>query len=242
MAGLLYKDFVAIRGKIYVIISVATLLLITLLRWLIRDDAGEYLLVMYIIAFPVAAYTLVSNKIETDLMRIDEAKKQRQYCHSLPVSKKQYVASKYVFMLVVYFIVQSMVALLCSIMVVGNVTNLCMEFATLIMGCIPILTTTVMVISAMELPFFIVAGYQKGNLIKQGLLEAFFAIFVVYLMFGDLTIFENFSVDAIVTWTNNHQDVLNAMHVITPLIGLAVYYISYRISCFLYERRELSDD
>ena len=242
MTGLLYKDFVAIRGKLYVIISVATLLLITLLRWLIRDDAGEYLLVMYLIAFPVAAYTLVSNKIETDLMRIDEAKKQRQYCHSLPVSKKQYVASKYVFMLVVYFIVQSMVALLCSIMLVGNVTNLCMEFATLIMGSIPILTTAVMVISAMELPFFIVAGYKKGNLIKQGLLEAFFAILVVYLMFGDLTIFEKFSVEAFVTWTNNHQDVLNTMHVITPLVGLVVYYISYRISCFLYERREFSDD
>ena len=58
----------------------------------------------------------------------------------------------------------------------------------------------------------------------------------------DLTIFEKFSVEAFVTWTNNHQDVLNTMHVITPLVGLVVYYISYRISCFLYERRELGDD
>mgnify|MGYP003293004082 CR=1 FL=1 len=44
------------------------------------------------------------------------------------------------------------------------------------------------------------------------------------------------------TWLEEYQDVVNALHVFTPVIGLAVFYISYRISCFLYERRELSDD
>ena len=49
MTGLLYKDFVAIRGKIYALCAGAALVLGFLARLLIRDDATEYLLVMYLI-------------------------------------------------------------------------------------------------------------------------------------------------------------------------------------------------
>ena len=48
MTGLLYKDFVAIRGKIYVLCAVAALVLGFVARLLIRDDAMEYLLVLYL--------------------------------------------------------------------------------------------------------------------------------------------------------------------------------------------------
>ena len=72
--------------------------------------------------------------------------------------------------------------------------------------------------------------------------KGFFVVFIVYLLFGDLTVFEKFSLEIFVTWLEEHQDVVNALHVFTPVIGLAIFYISYRISCFLYERRELSDD
>ena len=110
------------------------------------------------------------------------------------------------------------------------------------MAIIPIITTGMMTLAAIELPFFIGAGYKKGKILKQGILEGFFVVFIVYLLFGDLTVFEKFSLEIFVTWLEEHQDVVNALHVFTPVIGLAVFYISYRISCFLYERRELSDD
>ena len=242
MAGLLYKDFVAVRGKIYVVCLAAALLLSFVVRLLVKDDTAEYLLVMYLLALISGLYAFVDNKIETDLVRVDEAKKQKQYCISLPVNKRQYVASKYVFMLLVFYIVQSFVALVCMIMVVDCKTTVCLNLVSIIMGLLPIITTGAMVLSAVELPFFICAGYKKGNLLKQGLLEGFFALFMVYLMFGDLTVFERFSLEVFVTWIESHQDVLNALHVFTPVIGVAVYYLSYRISCFLFERRELNDD
>lgn len=242
MAGLLYKDFVAIRGKIYVICLVAMLVLGFVVRILSRDDATEYILVMSMILLAVELYALVANKIETDLMRVDEAKKQKQYCISIPVNKKTYVSEKYVFMLVVFYVVQSFLALFCSIMVINCQTTVCMNIVSIIMGMLPIITTLVMVISAVELPFFIGIGYKKGTFLKQVLLEGIFVFFIVYLLFGDLTVFEKFSLDIFVTWIESHQDVLNALHVFTPVMGLLVYYISYRISCFLFERRELSDD
>ena len=242
MAGLLYKDFVAIRGKIYAICMVAVLVLGFVLRLIVKDEATEYILVMYVPLMVFSLYLLVNNKMETDLMQVDEAKKQKQYCLSLPVNKKLYVAEKYVFMLLIFYIAQSFVALFCSIMAVDCVTTICMQILSSIMAIIPIITTGMMTLAAIELPFFIGAGYKKGKILKQGILEGFFVVFIVYLLFGDLNVFEKFSLEIFVTWLEEHQDVVNALHVFTPVIGLAVFYISYRISCFLYERRELSDD
>ena len=242
MAGLLYKDFVAIRGKIYAICMVAVLVLGFVLRLIVKDEATEYILVMYVPLMVFSLYLLVNNKMETDLMQVDEAKKQKQYCLSLPINKKLYVAEKYVFMLLIFYIAQSFVALFCSIMAVDCVTTICMQILSSIMAIIPIITTGMMTLAAIELPFFIGAGYKKGKILKQGILEGFFVVFIVYLLFGDLNVFEKFSLEIFVTWLEEHQDVVNALHVFTPVIGLAVFYISYRISCFLYERRELSDD
>ena len=242
MAGLLYKDFVAIRGKIYAICMVAVLVLGFAWRLIVQDEATEYILVMYVPLMVFSLYLLVNNKMETDLMQVDEAKKQKQYCLSLPINKKLYVAEKYVFMLLIFYIAQSFVALFCSIMAVDCVTDICMQILSSIMAIIPIITTGMMTLAAIELPFFIVAGYKKGKILKQGILEGIFVVFIVYLLFGDLTVFDNFSLEVFVTWLEEHQDVVNALHVFTPVMGLLVYYISYRISCFLFERRELSDD
>ena len=242
MAGLLYKDYVAIRGKIYAFSMIVELIVGFLLRLIVKDEATEYIFVMYVPLMVFSLYSLVNNKVETDLMLVDEAKKQKQYCVSLPVDKKLYVAGKYVFMLLVFYIVQSFVALFCSIMTVDCMTTICMQIATGIMAVIPIITTGMMILSAIELPFFIGVGYKKGKILKQGILEGFFVVFIVYFLFGDMTVFEKFSLDIFITWLEEHQDVVNALHVFTPVMGLIVYYISYRISCFLYERRELSDD
>lgn len=242
MTGLVYKDFVAIRGKIYALCAVAALVVGFLARLLIRDDATEYLLVMYLIILVFVLYVLINNKIETDLMQVDEAKKQKQYSISLPITKKQYVAAKYVFMLLVFYIVQSFVTLFCYIIAVDCVTTLCAQLVSIIMTILPIITTIMMVVTAIELPFFIGVGYKKGSLLKQGLLEAAFVVGIIYLLFGDLKIFDNVSLYVFVTWIEKHQVVVNALHIFTPVIGLAVYYISYRISCALYERRELNDD
>lgn len=242
MTGLLYKDFVAIRGKIYALCAVAALVLGFVARLLIRDDTIEYLLVMWLIILVFVLYTLINNKVETDLMQVDETKKQKQYCISLPITKKQYVAAKYVFMLLVFYIVQSFVTLFCYIIAVDCVTTLCAQLVSIIMTILPIITTIMMVVTAIELPFFIGVGYKKGSLLKQGLLEVVFVVGIIYLLFGDLRIFDNVSLYVFVAWIEKHQVVVNALHIFTPVIGLAVYYISYRISCALYERRELNDD
>lgn len=242
MAGLLYKDFVAVRGKIYVICAVVVMLVTWILRLMIQTDEAEYLLVMCVVCSVMILYFMIVNKMEADLMQVDEAKKQKQYCISLPVTKSGYVAEKYVFMLLVLYFVQSFCVLLGNVIMVDCLTTVGKQLVSIIMAVLPIITGGVMLVSAMELPFFIGYGYKKGSFVKQVLLEGVFAIFMVYMLFGDLTIFEMFSIDLFVDWTEKHQDIISALHVFVPVITLGIYYISYRISCVLYERRELSDD
>ena len=62
MAGLLYKDFVAIRGKIYAICMVVVLVLGFVLRLIVKDEATEYILVMYVLLLVLSLYTLTLLK------------------------------------------------------------------------------------------------------------------------------------------------------------------------------------
>ena len=55
---------------------------------------------------------------------------------------------------------------------------MCMNIVSIVMGMLPIITTLMMGISAVELPFFIGVGYKKGTLLKQGLLEGIFVFFI----------------------------------------------------------------
>lgn len=242
MAGLLYKDFVAVRGKIYVICAVIVMIVTWILRLMIQTDEAEYLLVMYAVCFLLILYAVVFNTLESDLMKVDEVKKQKQYCISLPITKKEYVAGKYVFMLLVFYLVQSFSVLMGNVIMADCRTNVGEQLISVVMAVLPIITGGIMLVSSVELPFFIGFGYKKGSFVKQVLLEGFFVVFMVYMLFGDLTIFEKFSLDLFVDWAEKHQDIISALHVFVPIVTLGIYYISYRISCVLYERREFSDD
>lgn len=242
MAGLLYKDFVAIRGKIYAISAVVAILGVWILRLLTNTDEMEWLLVLFVIVLVMILFFLISNKIEVDLLLVDEAKKQKQYCVSLPVTKKEYVAEKYVFMLLTYYIVQSICVLIGNIMVMDCITTVCEQMTSALMAMLPIVTSVVMMVCAVELPFFIGLGYKKGSFLKQVLLMSIATIVIVYLLFGDLAVFDKLSLDGLIRWIENHRGVMSAMQMFLPVIALGFFYISYRISYALYQRRELSDD
>lgn len=242
MAGLLYKDFVAIRGKVYVICAVVGMLLMALLRISANTDEMEYLLVMTVFCLVIFLFMLVNNKIEVDILQVDEARKQKQYCVSLPVTKKQYVATKYIFMLLTIYFMQAFSTLLCNVLIIDYRTEVCAKLISVIASIVPIIASAVLLVMALELPFFIGFGYKKGNVLKQTIIILLFFAVLIYLMFGDLSIFQNASVDVFVEGILKNQDVMTVLQVFSPCLTLIFYYISYRISCVLFERREFEDD
>ena len=92
--------------------------------------------------------------------------------------------------------------------------------------------------ASVEFPVFVAFGKEKGQMIKTGILESLAMLAVGYLFFGDLNVFEKIDIDRIVAWADTHSFALTFISVISPLIALSLYYISYRISVHIYEGKE----
>ena len=95
MAGLLYKDFVAIKGKIYVAVMAGVLGVFLGLRLAVRNEMIDVLICMLYTCIVLTLYFFVLSNIEISLITVDEKRNQKNYFLSLPVSKQKYIASKY---------------------------------------------------------------------------------------------------------------------------------------------------
>ena len=92
--------------------------------------------------------------------------------------------------------------------------------------------------ASIEFPVFVAFGKEKGQMIKTGILEVLAWFAVAFLFFGNLDVLEIIDFNRIMDWAKAHSFALMFMAVISPLITLAFYYISYRISVCIYERKE----
>ena len=61
---------------------------------------------------------------------------------------------------------------------------------------------------------------------------------VHYLFFGDLTLVRNLDFDRVVAWVEAHEFGLTLLNILSPFITLAVYYLSYKVTCALFVKRE----
>lgn len=242
MTGLLYKDFAAVKGKWYVWGIFLTMLLMLACRLIFpaeEIDIALWALSMLVIAILVF---LIIGKLEVGVVSADEESKQKHYFLSLPVSQKQYVASKYIFMLLAFFSAQSIAMLLEMMCLIGCENEMVQKLAPVLQSMLPVFFCTMLVIPAVELPFFIGFGAKKGNQIKIGLLLAVFFLVIVFLMFGDLTIFDRIDLVHILGYLYEHDNVVLCFNVFIPYGSLLLYYLSYRISCGLFAGRGWEND
>ena len=243
MAGLLYKDFVAVHGKTYVaVLSVITLLL-AVFAISPLPAASNYaaaiivggLVTMAALILPM----IVVGFIETGIIQTDEGVGKKAYVMSLPVSKRQYVASKYLFVLISYY-----VALSVSV-IWAQFVNGCMEealqnsFLMDAMGLTPLLMQVLLLASAIELPFFINVGVKAGNAIKTSILVVVFFAMFGYGLFGDITVLNNITW---IDWLKEHKTLTMTLNVFGPVITGGLYYLSYRVAVSVFERRECRDE
>lgn len=99
-----------------------------------------------------------------------------------------------------------------------------------------------MVICALDLMFYFGLGVDKAkNLLNAILFLLLFAI-VAYLMFGDLSIFDHFDLISLMNYLQSHMEIVYAIEILFPAVAMLVYYISYRISVKLFERREWENE
>ncbi len=246
MAGLLYKDFIAVHGKIYV----AVLLVITVLLALfpvvpisptVREEIAIVVGALVAIAATVLPLIVVFY-LENSVISADDGAKKKAYLMSLPVSKRQYVASKYLFILICYYVFLSVTVIW------AQFANICMGevleegFLLNAIALMPFWIQALLLVSALELPVFINVGVKAGNAIKTTVLFAFYFAIFAYMLFGDMTIVENFSLVALLEWMEAHLEITMTLQVLAPVIVGGLYYLSYRIAAALFERREQADE
>ncbi len=254
MGGLLYKDFLSINGKKHVaVFSVLTILLVVLKlivafadtpdAWLLENSEGEvmsfldYLVSMPAQIMPIMSISFIAMWIP-NVIQNDEKSKIHAYLSATPLSKRAYIAEKYVFIGICIYSALSICVIWCVISMAFLPDGAVLDILMFISSFLIELFSLALIGASIEFPVFVAFGKEKGQMIKTGILEVLAWFAVAFLFFGNLDVLEIIDFNRIMDWAKAHSFALMFMAVISPLITLAFYYISYRISVCIYERKE----
>lgn len=239
MAGLLYKDFAAIKGKWWLGGFVAIAAVSAAAFCLTSDDLFFANLSWYgIVAVIMLGYMLLIGRIQVKLLEVDEGRKRQSYLLSLPVSKNSYVASKYLFLFAAFLLVMLTSILLFAVAENSKSVADVSKTAGQIKELSLVIASIAMLFSVVELPFFIGFGTSRGNRLKIAIMILFCFVVIVYLLFGDLHIFDRFSLQKLMIFLLKHKEIFSTVKVALPCITIAAYYLSYKLSCILFARRK----
>ena len=255
MKGLLYKDFVALRGKRFcVVLSVLTALLL-LVRFALSEyvlgDAGflitegeeqvffpDYIVLYFPAFFPILMGGFIPRWM-MESVRCDEQSRRRGYLASLPVSKREYVASKYVLMGILLYVLYSL-SMVWSIVAGGLAmqTDRFINLIHMIEYLSLILFVFLLFVCAIELPLLLLLGAERVHMAEVGFFLTLGLLAVWYALFGDLNVISNLDIDRILAAAERHTFELMALFVGSPILVLGFYYLSFRLTAALYERKE----
>lgn len=254
MAGLLYKDFIGIKGKriIWTLIGCTVLLIIVRLAFpgnvatatvtgaetgVVRDS----FVVMLVLLF-IAYGLMLPSGWTAAICKNDEKYKTRQFTRVLPLDKNAYIASKYIFIGIAVYVLYSletMWIIICN-SVAGN--NASRELIVAFSQFLPVFCGLSLLLASIELPFFITLGVKKGAVVKIALLEGVFFLIIVYLFFCNLKVFANFDIDVFVSWCQEHVVVATLYSILSPVLDIVIFWLSYRITCRVNKNREVEID
>lgn len=255
MGGLLYKDFVSVRGRKLIGIIALLTLVYSAFRiafpgyvpnefFMVTNEPGQEvnLLDTFFITgqglFVVGMIGLMNGWV-SKIVGSDQKNKIKNYVYSMPVEKNTYIASKYVFIGISAYIFFSVAAIW---NIIGNAfckEGYLLDVSTLFGAFLVPVISLVLLSAAIELPMFILMGRDKAMLVKIAIVMTIALIVIGFLFFGDLKWFgEKFNIGVLVQWCNTHTFAISIIQAVSPVVILALYYMSYRITCH-FDRKEV---
>ncbi len=234
MYGLLYKEL--ILNKKQIVSIAAAIVLFSSIMFIPTSDNGisgmEEIFVIICIFFTVLIFAVV-GMLQQGIFEIDERSKWQFFITSTPLGKNGQVQVKYIFT----FATSLITAFYCIL--INSIACLAQNTDYLIPSDLIVLITLVQLfMRSIEFPFIFRFGSKYGSNVRMVLVFSLVFVIIVYLLFGDLSVFgskENF-----MQWLNlllNGEAFSNrVLYFIRflPCITLALYYLSYKISCRLY--------
>lgn len=231
MYGLLYKEFILNRKNLLGV-AIAAIIFTAVLFIPSEDKAGDISELFMILTMLITIIIfLVVGMLQQGLFEADERKLWQFYITSTPNGIKNQIRAKYVFSLLLSLITALYCILVNLISCAIYNINVSIPFA--------IIFLTQLLFRSIEFPFLIRFGSKYGNTFRSVLITLIVFAGMVYLLFGDLSIFgsyesfTNFMMNHIFNengFTTGFTDILYLL----PAVIYILYYISYRISCKLY--------
>ena len=170
MTGLLYKDFKAIRGHYYLIGTLSFSLFLLISRIFFCSAEIDVIVAMLITIAPFVLLGMLLAKVELGIIGADEDKNTQLYLLSLPITSKTYIASKYWFMLIGSYVILSICTLWGIIYRIQIADEGMEEMVVNTISLLPVIMCWVLCLVAIELPFFVLLGSKRGEMIKTVLL------------------------------------------------------------------------
>ncbi len=259
MGGLLYKDFVSVRGKRFAgFISVLTLVFI-LVRIVFpgdryfaffigyTEDGSRINLIdiffdMFVVLYIITNVSFI-NRWTMEICGNDEKNKNHSFLAAMPYEKHTYIASKYVFILIavyVFFSLSQIWTISCgAFMSEGRGMGILMTVNSMMLPFYSVM----IFMAAIELFLFLVLGKGKAMMIKVGFLLVL-ALFVIYIfLFRDYSaLLDLIDIDKMMQWMEKNGFYLTLLQILSPVITLLFYWGSYRLCCLCYARKERDYD
>ena len=258
MGGLMYKDFVAIKGKRICIILLSAIAILCILRMIFPGSLAEGLEMisendqgirintldlMFVMPYICIIFSIVCF-IDMWCARLSEADEScsriKNYVYSLPVSANSYVASKYVFITIATYVLISLLSItgivLAAFAEEGYVLDILRMFEVMVLP----VTSLLILVASIELPLYILIGREKGNLVKVAISLLLVFVLIGFMLFADMSWLserEEFF-NEFFNWFMKYKTEVTMVSYLTPIADLIILYISYGITVFFKARQE----
>ncbi len=258
MGGLMYKDFIAIKGKRICIILLSAIAILCILRMIFPGSLAEGLEMisendqgirintldlMFVMPYICIISSIVCF-IDMWCARLSEADEScfriKNYVYSLPVSANSYVASKYVFITIATYVLISLLSItgivLAAFAEEGYVLDILRMFEVMVLP----VTSLLILVASIELPLYILLGREKGNLVKVAISLLLVFVLIGFMLFADMSWLserEEFF-NKFFNWFMKYKTEVTMVSYLTPIADLIILYISYRITVLFKARQE----
>lgn len=234
MVGHLYKDF-KLSGTALILMGMMAAFLIFLPVFVRVENPMELTILL---AFALILFNCMSPILSMcAVAEADEKEKWIPYALSLPGGVQEYVRSKYVFIvsiIIVGALFTTAYAAICD-GVYDAVLLMNLNYLIILIG-----SGIGMLFCAFYFPIIFRFGTEKGGVIGTGILLLGIAAFYIYLMFGDLSLFESDNLlEEIMNWLKAHIGFVYFIISFLFLFGIAAMYGSYQLLVCWFKRGKI---
>lgn len=229
MKGLLYKDYIVNNGKFAVVAILVQMAIVVVLRMNYNVLIETEVVSIYICCLLLIVSMYVVLFFMADILLKRDSHMHKQFAFSMPISKEDYVRSKYVYGLLAVVIVSIVFIAEYYLIKSGIKTDSAKTLMKNIGKIVSPLISAVVITLAVELAFGLWLGPDVGKIVKEVLVIVVALGVLAYAFFGDLDAIKNWNLMNVLEKLVGDSDNMYLLQVGAPIVSVLAYILSYLI-------------